>query len=71
MSRKDAETQRNAKIVEENNISGVIVNIAYLIHIRLGPGLFESVYKEVMNYELIKQGIKVDRQKRIPVFGMN
>jgi GxxExxY protein len=38
------------------------------MHNTLGPGLLESVYEERMYYELIKQNLKVERQKGIPVF---
>jgi len=51
----------------ENEIARIIVNTAYAIHVELGPGLLESVYEEIMYYELIKQGLYVERQKRIPV----
>jgi GxxExxY protein len=43
------------------------VNTAFQIHLKLGPGLFESVYEEIMYYELIKLGLLVERQKGIPV----
>lgn len=51
----------------ENEISRIIVNTAFYIHKTLGPGLFESVYEEILNFELIKQGLKVERQKGVPV----
>ena len=51
----------------ENEISKIIVNTCYNIHVELGPGLLESVYEEILNYELTKQGLKVERQKAIPV----
>lgn len=53
--------------MRENEVTGMIVDAAYQIHIRLGPGLLESVYEEVMNYELEKRGLKIERQKAIPV----
>ncbi|MCE9540019.1 MAG: GxxExxY protein [Bacteroidetes bacterium] len=53
--------------MSENELSKIIVNCAYQIHTKLGPGLLESVYEEIMNYELISQGLKVERQKPIPV----
>lgn len=53
--------------MNENELSKIIVNTAFQIHTKLGPGLLESVYEEIMNYELIKQGLKVERQKPIPV----
>jgi len=55
----------------ENEISTIIVNKAYEIHVKLGPGLLEAVYEEVMFYELVKQGLKVERQKAIPVIWDN
>ena len=33
----------------------------------LGPGLLESVYEEILYMELLDQGLKVERQKAIPV----
>ena len=52
----------------ENEISKLIVNTCYNIHIELGPGLLESVYEEILYHELIIQGLKVNRQQAIPVF---
>ncbi len=51
----------------ENEISKIIVNSAYQIHSKLGPRLLESVYEEIMYYELIREGLKVERQRGIPV----
>lgn len=55
----------------ENQLSNIIVNTAYNIHMTLGPGLLESVYEEIMFYELSKKGLSVHRQKPIPVFWDN
>ena len=52
----------------ENELSKIIVNTAFQIHSKLGPGLLESVYEEIMFYELQKQELRVERQKGIPVF---
>ncbi len=52
----------------ENELAKVIVNTCYNIHVELGPGLLESVYEEILCYELTSQGFKVERQKGIPVF---
>lgn len=51
----------------ENELSKIIVNTAFYIHTRLGPGLLESVYEEIMFYELTYQKLSVERQKAIPV----
>ena len=53
--------------MSENEISRIIVDVAYKIHIKLGTGLLESVYEAIMCHELIKRGLKVERQKPIPV----
>jgi len=53
--------------MSENEISKIIVNICYDIHVELGPGLFESVYEEILYYELVNKGLKVERQKDLPV----
>lgn len=52
----------------ENELAKVIVNTCYNIHVELGPGLLESVYEEILYYELTSQGFRVERQKPIPVF---
>ena len=51
----------------ENEIAKIIVNTSYDIHVKLGPGLLESVYEEILYHELTKVGLKVSRQKAIPV----
>jgi GxxExxY protein len=51
----------------ENEISKIVVNSCYQIHTELGPGLFESVYEECLHFELIQQGLLVERQKELPV----
>lgn len=55
----------------ENEISKIIVNTAYQIHVEIGPGLLESVYEEIMYSELITQNLKVERQKAIPLIWKN
>ncbi|HEY0040078.1 MAG TPA: GxxExxY protein, partial [Flavisolibacter sp.] len=55
------------KLMLLNNLTGEIIDAAIKIHKVLGPGLFESVYEEVMVYELAKRGMIVERQVAIPV----
>lgn len=52
----------------ENEISTIIVDIAYNIHKEYGPGLFESVYEEIFCYELKERGANFIRQAAIPLF---
>ena len=51
----------------ENELSKIIVDVSYKIHTKLGPGLLESVYEAILYHELTKKGLKVERQKPIPV----
>jgi len=51
----------------ENEIAAQIVDAAYKIHIKLGPGLLESVYLAVLAYELRKRGLVVDTERELPV----
>lgn len=51
----------------ENELATMIVDAAYRVHLNLGPGLFESIYAPIMAYELAKLGLRVEREKSIPV----
>ncbi|KOP39589.1 GxxExxY protein [Flavobacterium sp. WLB] len=51
----------------ENEISAVVVDACYKIHVKLGPGLLESVYEAILYHELTKRGLSVERQKTLPV----
>jgi GxxExxY protein len=51
----------------ENEIAKVILDAAFRVHTKLGPGLFESVYEVVMDYELKKNGLVAERQKPMAI----
>jgi GxxExxY protein len=51
----------------ENEITGMIVDAAYKIHMNLGPGLLESVYETILDVELRRRKLQVSRQVMIPV----
>jgi GxxExxY protein len=53
--------------VTENEIAKMVVDAAFQVHSRLGPGLLESVYESVLAYELEKRGLHVLRQQAISV----
>jgi GxxExxY protein len=59
----------NLKIrcMTENELSKIIVDCCFKIHSKLGPGLLESVYEEVLAYELRKHGLLYTRQEGVPV----
>jgi hypothetical protein len=51
----------------ENEISKLIFDAGLKIHRKIGTGLYERVYEECLYYELIKSGLKVERQKSLPI----
>jgi len=51
----------------ENQIATIIVDSAYRIHTRFGPGLLESVYKVLLAYELRQRGLYVQTEWPIPL----
>src|SRR4051794_8530839 len=54
--------------MDENQLSKIVLDVAFDIHKKLGPGLFESVYETIMAFELEQQyGLDIYRQKPIPV----
>lgn len=53
--------------MDENQISKIIVDCCYRIHRTLGPGLLESVYLEILIYELKKSGLKCEKEVGVPV----
>jgi hypothetical protein len=48
-------------------ISYDIIGAAYKVHSALGSGLLESAHEVCLEYELIKMGYKVERQKSLPI----
>ena len=53
--------------MNENEISQVVLDAAFKIHSALGPGLFESAYKQCLAHELLKQDLLVEFEKPIPL----
>ena len=44
-----------------------VLDCSFQIHTALGPGLLESAYEEWLYYELKQSGLKVDKQKSLPL----
>jgi len=51
----------------ENQLSKIIVDCCFKIHSSLGPGLLESVYEEILAYELQKNDLRIRRQQGMKV----
>jgi GxxExxY protein len=52
---------------EYNRITDAIIGAAIEVHRQLGPGLLESAYEACLAYELIQRGLKIERQKELPL----
>jgi GxxExxY protein len=51
----------------ENEIAKIIFESGLKVHRNLGAGLLESAYEECLFYELQKTGLKVEKQKALPL----
>ena len=50
-----------------NDLTGAIIGAAIEVHRCLGPGLLESAYETCLAYELQAKGLRVERQKPLPI----
>ncbi len=53
--------------MKENDITYRIIGAIYKVYRALGPGLLESIYEEALTYQLVLDGLKVERQVNIPI----
>ena len=51
----------------ENELSRLVIGGAMKVHSALGPGLLESAYEACLQYELMRLGLRVERQKPVPL----
>ncbi|MDX1641698.1 MAG: GxxExxY protein, partial [Balneolaceae bacterium] len=52
---------------ETEEIGRKIVDSAYRVHKKLGPGLLEKIYERCLIYELINRDLDAKRQVSIPI----
>jgi GxxExxY protein len=50
-----------------NSLTEAIIGAAIDVHKALGPGLLESAYEACLYHELVSRGLKVERQKPLPL----
>ena len=62
----DTKDTADAKL-NENQIAKSILDAAFLVHTKLGPGVFESVYEVALAHELRKAKLLVERQKPMSI----
>jgi iron complex transport system substrate-binding protein len=67
-SHEDTKPRRDAE-----ELSAIVVDCAYRLHVEAGPGLLESVYEVVLAKMLSEQGVEVRRQVPVPIrlMGLN
>ncbi|MFB6455204.1 GxxExxY protein [Chitinophaga sp. Hz27] len=53
--------------MSENEISKEVVDLCFYLHQKYGPGLFESVYQQLLAYELRKKDFHVQEQAEIDI----
>ena len=57
----------NATAESLNQLTSEVVQAAVRVHRALGPGLFESAYLACLCFELSSAGLKIERQKALPL----
>jgi GxxExxY protein len=53
--------------MNEEEVIKIILDEAFYIHKRIGPGMFENVYQTCLAYRLRKRGLHVETEKPVPV----
>jgi GxxExxY protein len=48
-------------------IATAVVDCAFKVHAKVGPGLLESIYEICLAHELSKAGFHVERQVKLPI----
>ena len=48
-------------------LSSIIVDCGYKLHVDVGPGLLESVYEAILEKMLTERGLIVKRQASVPI----
>jgi GxxExxY protein len=54
--------------MDENDIARIVIDAALKVHMKLGPGLLESVYEAALAHELTARGLQIQRQVAVPVY---
>lgn len=67
MNRKSGNTDYKPLQPELNRLGREVVDAAYRVHKKLGPGLLEKIYEVCLCHELSKKGINSARQIDLPI----
>lgn len=53
--------------MEIEELATIAVDCGFKLHQRLGPGLLESAYEAILAQSLAQRGVRVERQKPVPI----
>ena len=70
MNHKDTEAQRHKReplSARVNWAAKIAVDAAFAVHMKLGPGLLESVYEKCLCHAIRRRGLSVQRQVFLPI----
>ncbi|MHB9023990.1 MAG: GxxExxY protein [Armatimonadota bacterium] len=67
MNHEDTKAQRQPISARLESLAKAVVDAAFKVHSKLGPGLLESVYEVCLAHELERRGISVQRQIVLPI----
>jgi GxxExxY protein len=67
MNLDSREGAKSAKGLNVEELSAIVVDCAYRLHVEVGPGLLESVYEAVLARMLLDRGVMVQRQVAVPI----
>jgi hypothetical protein len=51
-----------------NELSNRVIGAALRVHEEIGPGMLESACEACLMFELLQQGLRVEREKTLPLF---
>ena len=54
-------------MLNDKELTGLIIGCAIEVHKTLGPGLLESAYEACLVYELSRHGLHIIRQQNLPL----
>jgi GxxExxY protein len=61
------EPRSNAEKMQDPELTSKAIEAALRVHRTFGPGLLESAYRECMMCELLEMGLRVEREKPMPI----
>jgi GxxExxY protein len=67
LTRSREEREGDGALRDLEELARSAVDCGFKIHDELGPGMLESVYEALLAAKLVALGIRVDRQKPIPI----